>query len=99
MREGVRGLQRAPPLSHAGCWVKLGHVGLILLRRLREVKTVVQSPTARNGTDGIGSRSVSEVPLFLTVSAGPGLSGSQELPSVLSQALRMASDQLPPACL
>lgn len=99
MREGPRGLQRAPTLSQAGCWVEFDHIGLILLRRLREVKPIVQSPKARNGTAGIGSRSVSEVPLLLTASAGPGLSGSQELPSVLAQAPRMVSDQLPPAYL
>lgn len=38
MRErGARGLPGASAVSQAGCWAEVGHIGFVLLKRLREV--------------------------------------------------------------
>ena len=61
VREGDEGPPESITQSQAGCWAEVGHIGFILLRRLREVKSVVQSPTARNLRAEIGSKLTSEV--------------------------------------
>lgn len=67
-------------MSQAGCRAEAGCVGLTLPRRLREVKWVVRSPTARKVTAGVTVEQLtSEVPLF-PLSARPGLSVTQGPP-------------------